>query len=92
MMLVGRLSKGYNTPMEYLDLLRTLPPLVAALAWDCINNHVTSETIKLAQAASDQEYKDYALVRMLAAGNIMFPEILADEGCNILDFMKVKTP
>ncbi len=85
-------SLSYNIAMDYIELLRTLPPLVAALAWDCINNHVTSETIKLAQAASDQEYKDYALVRMLAAGNIMFPEMLADEGRNILDFMMVKTP
>jgi hypothetical protein len=85
-------SLSYNIAMEYIDLLRTLPPLVAALAWDCLNNHVTKQTIELARSASEQEYKQYALVRMLCAGNIMFPEILADEGCNILDFMKVKTP
>jgi hypothetical protein len=88
-------SLSYNVVMEYIDVLRTMPPLVAALAWDCINYHVTDKTLELAHAATDEEYENYDLVRMLCGGNSAFPEILealADEGWHILKMMKEEMP
>jgi hypothetical protein len=85
-------SKGDD--MKYLDLLRKMPPLVAILAWDCLLDEVSKQTIELARNASDEEYEQYDIVRMLAAGNSMYPEELARHGRVMLerDSEKVATP
>jgi hypothetical protein len=76
-------SKGGD--VEYLDLLRKMPPLVAILAWDCLQDKVTKQTIELARNASDEEYREYDIVRMLAAGNSMYPQYLAEHGRHMLE-------
>ncbi len=80
--------------MKYLDLLRKMPPLVAILAWDCLMDKVSKQTFELAREASDEEYEQYDMVRMLAAGNSMYPEELAQDGRMMLerDSEKVATP
>jgi hypothetical protein len=80
-------SKG--STMDYIDLLRCMPPLVAILAWDCLQDKVSKQTIELAREASEEEYREYDIVRMLAAGNPMYPEELARHGRLMMERDKV---
>ena len=87
--------------MEYLDLMRTMPPLVAALMWDVLNDRVTIETIRLADQAMPEEKSASDVVGMLAGANLnssRFPddisslclgEISYDEAMRIKRVLKV---
>jgi hypothetical protein len=76
-----------NMQLETADWLRTLPPLVAALAWDVLNDHVTPQTVELAQKANEQEYREFDLVRMLSSGNPRYPDLLAKDGKILIEMM-----
>ncbi|MEW5987646.1 MAG: hypothetical protein AB1791_13520 [Chloroflexota bacterium] len=59
-----------------LELLRSLPPLVACLVWDVLNEKVTPQTIELAGHATDDEWNRFDVVRCLAASNPHYPPAL----------------
>jgi hypothetical protein len=61
---------------KYLELMKTLPPLVAAIVWDVVNDRFTLETIELANKTTMEEFRKYDLVRCVAAGNPDYPPLL----------------
>ena len=75
------------TLTQYMDLIKSLPPLMAVLVWDVVNNHVTAETVALANQTSKEEFQTYDLVRMLAAGNPNYGKFLAEDGKVLVDDM-----
>jgi hypothetical protein len=57
------------TDKKAVELLKTLPPLIAIVAWDVANGNITAQTIELADAVTVEEWEKYELVRCVAAGN-----------------------
>ena len=76
----------YST-LDYIKVMRTLPPLVAALAWDVLNGNITPQTIELANYASDEEYRDYDLVRSLVNVHPIMAEHARELSQAIIDVM-----
>ena len=72
---------------QYIDLMKGLPPLVAALAWDVVNDHITPQTIELANYASDEEYQEYDLVRSLVNVHPIMAKHASELSQAILDVM-----
>jgi hypothetical protein len=65
-----------ETDMEkYLQLMKTLPPLVAAVVWDVINCRIDENTIELAQATSRKDFDRYDIVRCVVAASPKRPPI-----------------
>jgi hypothetical protein len=60
---------------QYLQLMKTLPPLVSAVVWDVINDRIDELTIKLAQATSKEEFERYDLIRCIVAADPKHPPI-----------------
>ena len=60
---------------QYLQLMKTLPPLVSAVVWDVINDRIDELTIKLAQATSKEEFERYDLIRSVVAADPKHPPI-----------------
>ena len=60
---------------QYLQLMKTLPPLVAVIVWDVINDRIDELTIKLAQATSKEEFDRYDLIRCVVAADPKHPPI-----------------
>lgn len=60
---------------KYIELMNTLPPLVAVIVWDIVNKHIGQATIDLAQATSKEEFEKYDLVRCIAAANPSYPPL-----------------
>jgi hypothetical protein len=69
--------------LEITHYIASLPPRVAAIAWDIMNDHVTENTLELARRTSEEEFKRYDFVRALAAGNPNFLEYLTED-CKVL--------
>ena len=63
---------------ENIRLINSLPPLVACLAWDALNEKVSEQTIMLARSASDEEYKRFTLVRLIASTHPQMVEHIRD--------------
>lgn len=49
--------------------LNSLPPLVAAVVRDVVDNNVTAATIDLARQATSDQFEKYDVIRCVAAGN-----------------------
>ena len=60
---------------RYMELLRTLPPLVAGVVWDVVNGRITQSTLDLAQATSKEEFDRYDIIRCVAAANPNYPPL-----------------
>jgi hypothetical protein len=60
---------------QYLQLMKTLPPLVSVVVWDVINDRIDELTIKLAQATSKEEFERYDLIRCVVAADPKHPSI-----------------
>lgn len=58
---------------EIIELLKTLPPVVACVVWDIANANITLKTIKLADSVTPEEWEAYEVVRCVAAGNPEYP-------------------
>jgi len=54
---------------KILELLKTLPPITACVVWDVLSDHVTLQTIELADHATEQEWENYDIVRCMAVAN-----------------------
>jgi hypothetical protein len=60
---------------QYLQLMKTLPPLVSVVVWDVINDRIDELTIKLAQATSKEEFERYDLIRCVAVADPKHPPL-----------------
>ena len=60
---------------RYMDLMKTLPPLVAAVVWDVVNGRISQSTVDFAQATSKEEFEQYDIVRCVAAANPKYPPL-----------------
>ena len=60
---------------QYLQLMKTLPPLVSVVVWDVINDRIDELTIKLAQATSKEEFDRYELIRCVVTADPKHPPI-----------------
>ena len=60
---------------RYVELMRILPPLVAAVVWDVVNGRITQSTVDLTQATSKEEFDKYDIVRCVAAANPEYPPL-----------------
>jgi hypothetical protein len=60
---------------RYMELMRTLPPLVAGVVWDVVNGRITQATVDLAKATSREEFDRYDIVRCVAAANPDHPPL-----------------
>ena len=60
---------------QYLQLMKTLPPLVSVVVWDVINDRIDELTINLAQATTKEEFEQYNLVRCVVAADPKHPPI-----------------
>ena len=60
---------------QYLQLMKTLPPIISAVVWDVVNNRLDELTIKLAQATSKEEFKQYDLIRCVVAADPKHPPL-----------------
>lgn len=54
-------------PQEWVNLVQKLHPVTAIVLWEVLNNHLTPETISLAQTSPD--WDRYALIRTVGSGN-----------------------
>lgn len=59
----------------YFQLMKGLPPLVSVVVWDVINDRIDELTVKLAQAASREDFERYDLIRCVAAADTRHPPI-----------------
>jgi hypothetical protein len=57
-------------------LLTTLPPIVACITWDVLNDQITAKTIELADQVTEEEWEEYDIIRCIAAGNPAYPPTL----------------
>jgi hypothetical protein len=64
-----------------VELLETLPPLIACIVWDVLNNNISLQTIELADMVDEAEWQQYEIVRCVAAGN---PELPPTEEAQVL--------
>ena len=60
---------------QYLQLMKTLPPIVSAIVWDVVNNRLDEPTIRLAQATTQEEFEQYELIRCVVAADPKHPPI-----------------
>ena len=60
---------------QYLQLMRTLPPLVAGVVWDVVNGRVDENTIELAQATTKKDFDRYDIIRCVVAASPQHPPI-----------------
>jgi hypothetical protein len=60
---------------QYLQLMKTLPPLVSVVVWDVINDRIDELTIKLAQTTSKEEFERYDLIRCVVAADPQHPPV-----------------
>lgn len=60
---------------QYLQLMKSLPPLVSVVVWDVINDRIDESTIKLAQATSREEFDRYDLIRCVVAADPEHPPL-----------------
>lgn len=60
---------------RYLQLMKSLPPLVSVVVWDVINDRIDESTIKLAQATSKEEFDQYDLIRCVVAADPEHPPL-----------------
>lgn len=60
---------------RYIELIKTLPPLVAAVVWDVVNGRITQSTVDLAQATSKEEFDRFDVIRCVAAANPKYPPL-----------------
>ena len=60
---------------KYIELINTLPPLVAAVVWDVVNGRISQSTVDLAQATSKEEFEQYDIVRCVVAANPSYPPL-----------------
>ena len=60
---------------KYLELMNTLPPLVAAVVWDVINDRIDEQTIMLAQATTKEDFDRYDVIRCVVAADPSHPPI-----------------
>ena len=60
---------------QYLQLMKTLPPIISAVIWDVVNNRLDELTIKLAQATSKEEFEQYDLIRCVVAADPKHPPL-----------------
>jgi hypothetical protein len=60
---------------KYLQLMKTLPPLVSAVVWDVVNCRIDENTIELAQATSRTDFDRYDIVRCVVAASPQHPPI-----------------
>ena len=58
---------------KYMELMKTLPPRVAAVVWDVVNGRINQLTVDLANAASKEEFDQYDIIRCAAAANPNYP-------------------
>ena len=58
---------------RYLQLMKTLPPLVASVVWDVINNRIDENTIELAQATTRENFERYDIIRCVVAASPKHP-------------------
>jgi hypothetical protein len=66
---------------KLVRLLKSLPPLVAVVVRDVMNNNITEKTILLADEVSEEEWEKYAVVRCVATGNPKYPPITEARAC-----------
>ena len=45
--------------------LNSLPPLVATVVWDVINDQITAKTVALADEVTDEEWEKYDVVQIV---------------------------
>ena len=64
----------------YLQLMKRLPPLVAVVVWDVINDRIDELTVKLAQATSKEEFERYELIRCVVDADTKHPPIYLAKG------------
>ncbi len=55
--------------------MRTLPPLVAAVVWDVINDRIDENTIELVQATNKEDFDQYDILRCVVAASPNHPPI-----------------
>jgi hypothetical protein len=60
---------------KYTELIKTLPPVVAAVVWDVVNGRISQSTVDLAQATSKEEFEQYDIVRCVVAVNPNYPPL-----------------
>ena len=60
---------------QYLQLMRTLPPLVAGVVWDVVNGRIDENTVVLAQATTREEFDRYDIIRCVVAASPKHPPI-----------------
>jgi hypothetical protein len=58
---------------KIIEILKTLPPIVACIVWDVVNKNITLKTIQLANNVTDEEWEKYDVARCIAAGNPKYP-------------------
>lgn len=58
---------------KLFELLEMLPPLVACVVWDVMNDNITLKTIELAGHVSEDVWQQYDVIRCVAAGNPDYP-------------------
>ena len=54
-------------PQEWVNLVRKLHPITAIVVWEVLNNHLSSETMMLAQSSPDWER--FNVIRIVGSGN-----------------------
>jgi hypothetical protein len=72
---VGIIVISEREMTHYLQLMKTLPPLVSVVVWEVINDRIDENTIELAQAASKEEFERYDLIRCVVAADPRHPPI-----------------
>ena len=72
---MGIIGLSESEMTEYLQLMKTLPPLVSVVVWDVVNDRIDELTIKLAQATSKEEFERYDLIRCVVAADTKHPPI-----------------
>ena len=60
---------------QYLQLMKTLPPLISVVVWDVINDRLDELTIRLAQATTKEQFEQYDLIRCVVAADPKHPPI-----------------
>lgn len=60
---------------QYLQLMKRLPPLVAAVVWDVVNGRINEHTIELAQSTSEEEFEKHDIIRCVVAANPNHPPL-----------------
>jgi hypothetical protein len=60
---------------KYVKLMKTLPPLVAAVVWDVVNGRITDNTVKLANMTSEEDYQNYNVIRCVVTANPKYPPL-----------------